>query len=75
MKIQEQFNLQAANIGRGTIGLIDALVQRGAFRGEELSTISQLRDACVNLVQTAEQFEMTNDPDPAAMEKAKDKDK
>lgn len=62
MKIQEQFNLQAANIGRGTIGLIDALVQRGAFRGEELSTISQLRDACVNLVQTAESLELEQGP-------------
>ena len=62
MNTQEQFNLQAANIGRGTIGLIDALVQRGSFRGEELSTISQLRDACVNLVQTAESLELEQGP-------------
>ena len=70
MTNQEQFNLQAANIGRGTIGLIDALVQRGSFRGEELSTISQLRDACVNLVQAAESMEL-NSATVAEKEKSK----
>lgn len=40
----------ANRIGRSTIAVIDTIVQRGGFRGEELSTIGQLRDQCVQIV-------------------------
>ena len=39
---------------RSTIAVIDTVVQRGGFRGEELSTIGQLRDQCVQIVALAE---------------------
>ena len=39
---------------RSTIAVIDTVVQRGGFRGEELSTIGQLRDQCVQIVSLAE---------------------
>lgn len=40
---------------RSTIAVIDTVVQRGGFRGEELSTIGQLRDQCVQIVSLCEQ--------------------
>ncbi len=43
-----------SRIARSTVAVIDTLVQRGAFKGEELSTIGQLRDQCVQLIQMAE---------------------
>ena len=39
---------------RSTIAVIDTVSQRGGFRGEELSTIGQLRDQCVQIVALAE---------------------
>lgn len=44
-------------IVRSTIAVIDTVVQRGGFRGEELSTIGQLRDQCVQAAQLCEQFQ------------------
>ena len=50
---------QIADIGnrvaRSTIAVIDTIVQRGGFRGEELTTIGQLRDQCVQLTALCEQ--------------------
>jgi hypothetical protein len=34
--------------------VIDAITQRGGFKGEELSTIGQLRDQCIQLIQVVE---------------------
>ena len=31
-------------VARSTVAVIDTVVQRGGFKGEELSTIGQLRD-------------------------------
>lgn len=42
-------------VARSTIAVIDTIVQRGGFRGEELTTIGQLRDQCVQLVSLCEQ--------------------
>jgi hypothetical protein len=42
-------------VARSTIAVIDTMVQRGAVRGEELTTIGQLRDQCVQLVAVCEQ--------------------
>ena len=39
---------------RSTVAVIDAMTQRGAFKGEELSTIGQLRDQCIAIIQLCE---------------------
>jgi len=44
-------------VARSTIAVIDTVVQRGGFKGEELSTIGQLRDQAVQVVQLAEEFQ------------------
>jgi len=41
-------------VSRSVIAVIDTVVQRGGFRGEELTTIGQLRDQAVQLVQVCE---------------------
>lgn len=46
---------------RTTISVIDAMTQRGAIKGEELSAIGQLRDQCVQIAQMCEQFQSEND--------------
>ena len=46
-KLQDLSNKAA----RSTIAVIDAMTQRGAFKGEELTTIGTLRDQCVQIVQ------------------------
>jgi len=50
----------SSRIGRSTIAVIDTIVQRGGFRGEELSTIGQLRDQCVQIVAMCEAAESDN---------------
>ena len=40
-----------------TIAVVDAMTQRGAFKGEELSTIGSLRDQAVQIVQLVENYE------------------
>ena len=42
---------------RSTIAVIDAMTQRGAFKGEELSTIGTLRDQCIQVVSLTEQMQ------------------
>jgi len=50
-----QFLELGAKVSRSSIAIIDAISQRGAFKGEELSTVGQLRDQCVQLVQQTEE--------------------
>ena len=47
----------ANKTSRSTIAVIDAMTQRGAFNGEELSTIGTLRDQCIQMVQLCEQIQ------------------
>lgn len=58
---QQQDHTQIYELGnrvaRSTIAVIDTVVQRGGFKGEELSTIGQLRDQAVQVVQLAEAFQ------------------
>ena len=54
---QDQLNEIANRIGRSTIAVIDAITTRGGFKGEELSTIGQLRDQCVQAVQLVGQVQ------------------
>lgn len=51
----------ATKVSRSSIAIIDAITQRGAFKGEELSTVGQLRDQCVQLVQLTEEREQDFD--------------
>ena len=44
-------------VGRSAVAVIDALTSRGAFKGEELSTIGQLRDQCLQIVQLVENYQ------------------
>jgi len=44
----------SARVARSTMAVIDTVVQRGGFRGEELTTIGQLRDQCVQLIAMSE---------------------
>ena len=37
--------------------MIDAVTQRGGFKGEELTTIGGLRDQCVQIIQLSEQIQ------------------
>jgi len=42
-------------VARSAIAVIDAITARGAFKGEELSTIGRLRDQCTQLTAMAEE--------------------
>jgi len=54
---QSRLNQMSNQVARSTIAVIDAVTQRGGFRGEELSTIGQLRDQCVQIIQLAESIQ------------------
>lgn len=54
---QSRLNQLSNQAARSTIAVIDAVTQRGGFRGEELSTIGQLRDQCVQIVQLVESIQ------------------
>jgi len=59
---------------RSTIAVIDAMTQRGAFKGEELSTIGSLRDQCIAIVQVCENLDQEAAMD-AEMDTEEDKSK
>jgi len=48
---QDQLMDLANKSSRSTVAVIDAMTQRGAFKGEELSTIGGLRDQCIQVIQ------------------------
>lgn len=54
MSDQEQLNDLANRVARSTVAVIDTVVQRGGFKGEELTTIGQLRDQAVQVINLAE---------------------
>jgi|TARA_Y100000385_G_C12540454_1_gene403554 hypothetical protein len=51
----------ANKVGRSTVAVIDTIVQRGGFRGEELSTIGQLRDQSVQIIALCEAAQQDDD--------------
>jgi len=53
VNIYEVSNKTARNV----IAFVDAMVQRGAIKGEELSSIGNLRDNCIQIVQLVENWE------------------
>ena len=56
-ELYEELQEVANRASRSTIAVIDAMTQRGAFKGEELSTIGGLRDQCIQIVQICENLE------------------
>ena len=50
-------------VARSTVAVIDTFVQRGGFKGEELSTIGQLRDQAVQIVQICEEYQSAQEVD------------
>ena len=57
--LENQLTDMSIRVGRSMVALIDTVAQRGGFRGEELSTVGQLRDQCSNMVQISEQIHST----------------
>jgi hypothetical protein len=53
----EQLVDLANRVSRSTVAVVDTVTGRGGFRGEELSTIGQLRDQCIQLIQLVEQMQ------------------
>jgi hypothetical protein len=41
-------------VARSCVAVIDAMSQRGAVKGEEMSTLGKLRDDAVQIIQTVE---------------------
>lgn len=54
-ELMEQVKDLAQRVTRSTVAVVDTVTARGGFRGEELSTIGQLRDQCINLITLLEQ--------------------
>lgn len=52
---KEIYNV-AYKASRTTVSVLDAMCQRGAVKGEEMSAIGQLRDQCVHIAQLCEAF-------------------
>lgn len=52
-----ELNNLAFQSSRTTISVIDAMSQRGAIKGEEMSAIGQLRDKCVAVAKICETFQ------------------
>ena len=47
----------ANRVSRSTVAVIDTVVQRGGFKGEELSTIGQLRDQAIQVISVVENLQ------------------
>ena len=47
----------ANQVARSTVAVVDAVTQRGGFKGEELSTIGQLRDQSIQIISLVEQIQ------------------
>ena len=57
---QAQAYALLTQISRSTVAVIDAVGQRGGFRGEELSTIGTLRDQSIQAIALVEAAEANN---------------
>jgi hypothetical protein len=54
MEVNDSFVDLVNRVTRSTVAVVDTVSSRGGFRGEELSTIGQLRDQCIALIQELE---------------------
>lgn len=55
-KLQQLTEL-SNRVSRSTVAVIDTMVQRGAVKGEELTTIGQLRDQAIEVINLIEQVQ------------------
>lgn len=53
---QATFNDLANRVARSCVAVVDTVVTRGGFKGEELTTIGQLRDQSVQVVALYEKL-------------------
>ena len=53
---QATFMDLANRVARSTVAVVDTVVTRGGFKGEELTTIGQLRDQAIQVVSLYEQI-------------------
>lgn len=51
---QAQFNDLSNRVARSCVAVVDTVVTRGGFKGEELTTIGQLRDQAIQVVSLYE---------------------
>ena len=58
----------ANKASRSTVAVIDAVTQRGGFKGEELTTIGGLRDQCVQIIQLSEQIQQEDAMNDASVQ-------
>lgn len=56
-KKYEELMKLANNVSRSTVAVVDAITQRGGFKGEELSTIGQLRDQSIQVISIVENLQ------------------
>lgn len=54
---QEELMKLANQVSRSSVAVIDAVTQRGGFKGEELSTIGTLRDQAIQTISLVEQMQ------------------
>ena len=47
---QSTFNDLSNRVARSCVAVVDTVVTRGGFKGEELTTIGQLRDQAIQVV-------------------------
>lgn len=56
-KMHDEIYELSNRVSRSVVAVIDTLVQRGAFKGEELTTIGGLRDQSLRIIQLCEQYQ------------------
>jgi len=61
MEVDEKMVDLVNRVTRSTVAVVDTVAGRGGFRGEELSTIGQLRDQCIALIQQVESLQAEED--------------
>jgi len=54
---QQQLVQLSTKVARTSQAVIDTLARRGGFAGEELFSVGDLRNSCVQLIQMLEQIE------------------
>ena len=47
----------ANQVARSTVAVVDAITQRGGFKGEARSTIGRLRDQSIQIISLVEQIQ------------------
>ena len=65
----------ANKASRSTVAVIDAVTQRGGFKGEELSTIGSLRDQCIQIIQLSEAIQQEDAMNDSSEQKKPEEEK